>query len=412
MPLTPSPPDAQRLPLSPEFRTLIACVRDESPESLGDHLFAVGPDAGELLCLAGAHGVTSLLYLCLERKGLAGELPPDARARLATTHITLAARQTRMISVALEIIRALEHRGLRCLPLKGTALIAAAWPTYLPRDMVDLDLLVAAEDWMEAGAILEGRGFSPQREGELHCPWLAHGLPLLRDGMMLEPHTAPWGHNPMEPPFRPSCDQLWARARSGALLDQPVPVPSPEDMVLILLTGLARDRFSSLLRSWADLRWLLSPEGGGADTAVLWERAAALHAGKLLAICLRFAGELLGDVLPVVPECLDMDSAYGRVRPILWRRLLMAESLPRVPRSALRVLAGGRGVATEVGEAGWAWAAEAGGLPARAGRLGAWAGLVGGGLVYAGRLAVSRRARQALREEAYLLRAVREREAA
>jgi hypothetical protein len=394
-------------PLSPEFQLLLACIRDDPAEVLEERLEATGPDAAELLRLARYHRGTSLLYLCLQKHGLQDALAPEASGHLEGAHLTLAARQTRMISVALEIIQALGQAGIRCLPLKGTALIAAAWPEYMPRDMWDLDLLVSPEDSEPAATALRELGFVTDEESFRHCPWSPHPVKASRGDVGLDLHTAPWGSEAMEP-LGPNVEELWARSRPGMLLDQPVPVPSPEDMVFILLAGLARDRFDTTLRSWADLRWLLTAPGWAADPGLLWEAAAALRGERLLGTALRFAAELFGEEISPPSAWDQRDTlAYERARPVLWRRLLSEEGADRVPRAALRLLAGGRGTGAEIEAAGRAWGLEHPGALSRAGRLGTKLALAGGGLVYGGRLLVSRRLRRELREEWRLLRAVR-----
>ena len=395
-------------PLSPEFRLLVACIRDDPAEVLEERLHALGGDATELLRLARAHVAISVLYVRLQHKDLQSALPPAAWEWLASAHVTIAARQTRMVSVALEIIQALGETGIRCMPLKGTAMIAAAWPKYMPRDMVDLDLLIAPGDSQPAAAVLRELGFVTDEESFRFCPWSPHPVKASRGDVGLDLHTAPWGSEAMEP-LRPSVEELWARTRPGALLDQPVSVPSLEDMVFILLAGLARDRFDTTLRSWGDLRWLLTAPDWAADAGLLWKEAASLRGERLLGTSLRFAAELLGE--EIGPPALDPSTtaAYERARPVLWRRLLSEEGVNRVPRAALRLLAGGRGTGAEIEAAGRAWSLEHPGALTRAGRLGTKLALAGGGLAYAGRLLASRRLRQELREECQLLRAVRER---
>jgi hypothetical protein len=395
-------------PLSPEFQVLLSCLREDPAEILQERLDALGGDAAALLRLARAHGVLSLLYVRLHRLGLPGALPPAAGESLAGAHVTLAVRQTRMVAVALEIIQALASAGLPCLPLKGTALIASAWPDYLPRDMCDLDLLVAPEDAPAAATVLRELGFALDEESFRFCPWSPHPVKAARGEVGLDLHAAPWGSIPLEP--RPlAVAELWARRRPGALLDHAVPVPSPEDMVFILLAGLARDRFDTTLRAWADLRRLLREPGGAADPPRLGEAAAAVRGERLLATSLRFAAELLGEEWGQGSVDRSEAAAYTRARPVLWRRLLCEEGADPVPRAALRLLAGGAGAGAEIEAAGRAWSLEHPGALTRAGRLGTRLALAGGGLAYAGRLLTSRRARRELREEWRLLRAVQER---
>jgi len=393
--------------LSPAFRALLALVGEERPALLEDRLLALRDDATELLRLARAHGLLSLLYLRLEEHGLHVTLPSEAWRWLASAHLTLAARQTRMVAAGLEIIQALGAAGIPSLPLKGLALIAAAWPNYLPRDMVDLDLLVPPEQLAETQAMLESGGFACHGEGFVGCPWTPHPLKAARGDLGLDVHTAPWGRSALEP--RPlTFEELWGAKRQGALLDEPIAVPCREDMALILLAGMARDRFYTFLRAWADLRWLLQAPGGGACATALAQRATPLGASKLVDLALRFARELNAEEAPGMPVADDNWVAYERCRPILWRRLLLEGGVVMVPRSVLRFLAGGAGRGRDLETAARAWVREHPGTLLRTSRLGTKLALLAGGAAYAGRLLAFSETRQAVREEWCLLRAVRE----
>ncbi len=393
--------------LSPAFEALLALVREEQPALLEERLLGLREDSPELLRLARAHGLLSLLYLRLEEHGLEATLPTEAWRWLSSAHLTLAARQTRMVAAGLEVIQALGAAGIRCLPLKGLALIATAWPDYLPRDMVDLDLLVAPEQLAAARAVLEGMGFACHGEGFVGCPWTPHPLKAARGDLGVDVHTAPWGRSAMEP--RPlSFEQAWCASRQGALLDEPITVPCQEDLILVLLGGMARDRFYTFLRAWADLRWLLETPSAGACPTTLAQRAASLAARRLVDIALRFAQELEGGEMRQAPVGAGTSSAYQRCRPILWRRLLLEGGIVMVPRSVLRFLARGPGTSRDLEAAALAWIRE----HPEAFRRGGWArtrlALLTGALAYAGRLLVSGQVRQAVREEWCLLRAVRE----
>ncbi len=394
--------------LSPEFQVLLACIREDPVEELEQRLQVVGGDARQLLDLAETHWLTSLLCARLRSHGLLDRLDAETRGRLERAQLRLAARQTRMIGAALGLTEDLAERGIRCLPLKGTAMIAGVWPEYLPRDMRDVDLLVEAEAWPHLREVLEARGFEPESEEVVDCPWLPHRLPYVRGELGVEPHTALWGRNPLEPLRAPCFAELWERGRAGALLGHPVRVPSPEDTLLSLLAGIAKDRFVTELRTWNDVVWLLSATGGGADPETLRQRAGAVGANSLLELALGFTDELLGtglrkEVLPAAQE----GPLQQKARCILRARLLEQTPLPRVPRAALRLLAGGQGVSRDLSAAGRTGMQEGGGLLLRLGRVGWGLTLIGGGLAWGLRLAVSSAERRAWREERTLLRAVR-----
>lgn len=394
--------------LSPELQVLLACIRDDPAEVLEERLQAVGGDDRKLLDLAETHWLTSLLWLRLRSRGLLERLDADSRGRLERVQLRLAARQTRMIGVALALVEDLAARGIRCLPLKGTAMIAGVWPEYLPRDMRDVDLLVESEAWPQLREVLEARGFEPESEDAVDCPWLPHRTPYVRGELGIEPHTALWGRNPLEPPQVPCFAELWERGREGALLDRCVRVPSPEDTLLSLLAGIAKDRFLTELRTWNDIVWLLSVAGGQADPERLRERARAVGAESLLRLALGFADDLLGTNLRrrVLPGGED-DFWHREARCLLRRRLLEQAVLPRVPRAALRLLVGGAGTAHDLSAAGRTGAREGRGLAGRLGQIGGMLSLVGGGLAWGFRLAISSAERRAWREERLLLRTVR-----
>ncbi len=391
--------------MSPEFRFLVACIRDDPPEVLEALLAAVGPDVNELLRLAGQHWVISLLYTKLRTKGLWEQIPSEAQRRLEATQLQLVARQTRMVGTALEIIEAFRDAGIRAMPLKGTAMIALAWPDYLPRNMGDLDLLLELDAVEAAARVLADLGFAVDAESFRFRPWSAHPLKASRGEVAVDVHTSLWGTTPVEP-RRVSPESLWSHTRPGTLLDHPVLVLSPEHLLLTHLAGMAKDRFDTLLRSWMDLAWLFSAGNRGLDPSRLAQTAATLGCLGLLRLCVDFAQELLGtDFALPLPRPAD-GRPQLRARRVLWSRLLQRREIS-VPRGILRLLAGGPDTELEVTAAGQAVILEQGRGLARWGRLGVALGLAGAGIGWCGRLAVSSAERQALREEHILLLALR-----
>lgn len=269
---------------------------------------------------AVTHRLPSLLYLKLAELGLTEMLPPAEWEALRKAHAQAVLRQTRLVEGAAELLGEADKAGIGPLvSIKGLALAALRWPDYYPRDMADIDLLVAEEALDEVEAWLRGRGFTQPQPA---TPWIGHHHrpPLVRDGIAVELHGA------LAPPGRlpfvlPTPGDISARVISATVAGVPIRVSCLEDCVLIACVVSARDGFDVPLSSWMDIRWLMSGAPVGLSHGKLRGLAQDSGLEGLLSVVLRFCAELFaGGYVPEAPDAPGW-LTYEGLREIMWRRL-------------------------------------------------------------------------------------------
>ena len=130
--------------------------------------------------LAARQAVGPLWYQRLQRQGLLAAVPVAVREALLADYRLNALRNARIERELAEMVRLAAGHGIDVLALKGAALAAGVYAPGAGRWMVDLDVLVRVEQWVEFTAVLEGAGYRIQ------------GLTLAETGFALrDEHHAP-----------------------------------------------------------------------------------------------------------------------------------------------------------------------------------------------------------------------------
>jgi hypothetical protein len=153
-----------------ERRLVAACVLLRDGAALAP-LLEVGWVG--VLWLASAHGVLEAVAHAL-LSGFprapagapvpptrAGALPPDVRAQLAEVSAATAARNALVLSELARAQAVLAGAGIPSAALKGTALLAAHYPSLAARAVSDIDLLVRPRELAAAAAALAAAGIAP-----------------------------------------------------------------------------------------------------------------------------------------------------------------------------------------------------------------------------------------------------------
>ena len=208
---------------------------------------------------------------------LAAAAHPELARRLE-----LAVRRQTLVDMNLElaldrVVRALERARLAALPeafalVKGAATAPLLYARTLERFRRDIDLLVSpavfpdvvralvADGWREDVGAAD-RALGPSR---------ARAWPLVLDlpigALGCDLHQRLFDHGQ----FRVDPRAVLAAARSGVA---PLPVASPEDLLLITAAHLAKGGFQEPLKAWVDLARLAALPG--LDRAALGARARA-----------------------------------------------------------------------------------------------------------------------------------------
>jgi hypothetical protein len=223
---------------------------------------------------------------------------------LAERTLRAAARSVSIDVVTAEVVGALTEAGVRSALLKGPAVARLLYEPGELRPYNDVDLLVAPEDEVKAGAVLTGLGFAivvDDAEITGHRPLHAHEWLRARDRASVDLHRTLSGA------LAPRAEVFAALAEESETLDVAgvtVRVPAPPAVALVLALHLAHHgRIEKTARDLARALERLPRE--------VWEQAARL-AARLE------AGAAFAAGLELVPEGAALAGRLGlaSTRPV------------------------------------------------------------------------------------------------
>lgn len=301
---------------SPARKIVVLVCRAPSRERDIDLLCAIAasPDWDEVVALAEAHGVLSLLADVFGQARWAKHAPAEIRHRLK---LTLAA-QTLQVRAGLSqlerVVSRLQQQQVPVLVLKGPALASRVYPAAPYRLFTDLDLLCPPDSHPQADTVLRACGYAPlvqkatEQEG-FHVVYTAPGtlLPIELHSDLLQ----------LGLPTRCAAD-LWRAPESFAVGATRIPMLGVDYQVLHLCVHLHTHGYSRLI--WfKDLDLLLRSRSAEID----WDHVYALARGEGAVLSVHRCLLLLRDLLhtPVPPEALDGRVSLANVRAIhawLW----------------------------------------------------------------------------------------------
>lgn len=304
--------------LPPAHQVLVACL-DDTDERLRAALERCVAAGADLPFVAAVHGLPPLLYRRLRDSGLDRMLPAGQWEALRRRYLRGAQRQEAMLAMAGEVAGLLADAQVPCVALKGLAAAATAGSTLLPREMVDLDLLVPPDEIVRATELLVAHGYAQARYPWAPTPWEYHLPRLEKRGLPLEMHWRLWPRGPLQPFSLPGAGTLLAEGVPGHTSGVPLVVPALPWQIIVTVGGMAVDGLAVFLRQWADLKRLwqqLTPEEEGR----LWAVAEQCRMRRYLQMMLGLARELWpGMRRPAAAE--GPDQALECLRPVAWRRL-------------------------------------------------------------------------------------------
>jgi hypothetical protein len=132
-------------------------------DALANALIAV-PDPEALAADVERHGLAPIFFAFTQRR--AGDLPTALAQRLASAHRQNKVRGIVLLDEADKLMRALEERGVPCIPLKGAALAEDLYRDPTLRPMTDVDLLVPHDRLAAAREVMTAAGYE-EEEGDL-----------------------------------------------------------------------------------------------------------------------------------------------------------------------------------------------------------------------------------------------------
>jgi hypothetical protein len=306
----------------PEIELLARCARVVSDPAAVRGALRPDLDWPDLVRAAHAHRVTPLVYRSLAACPEA--VPPAALNPLREAYHATARRNLALAGELVQLLTALDARGVRAIPYKGPALAATAHGNLALRQFDDLDLLVRDGDVPAARAVLEARGY--RRTVALPAAYEARylrsvgELPFVRDRdrLFVELHTA---LAPRPLPLGLDWDRLWARLVPAAVGGTRVRTLCPEDHLLVLSVHGAKHLWAclgwvcdvaELVRAHADLNW-------GQVTA----EAGRLGCRRMLLVGLALADGLLQAPVPEeVRRRVRSDPVAGSLAAQVGRNLL------------------------------------------------------------------------------------------
>lgn len=122
---------------------------------------------GAVASVAGAHSLSSLVFLTLERP-LAEELPPEIYERWKRrTDVARAKHLSQSVEFS-HLAELFEKRSVHFLPLKGFAL-KELYPSPELREMSDIDIYVDPQSFDGAVAALREAGYEEAEDQEVHA---------------------------------------------------------------------------------------------------------------------------------------------------------------------------------------------------------------------------------------------------
>jgi hypothetical protein len=313
--------------LSREYELL---VRAATPQGHGGGGVAAALASGhgvrgvrweELVALAERHRLAPLLWRHLSSSPPPADVPREVLERLESAYLASTAGNLLRRARLHEVLGALGAAGVPAMLLKGAALVETVYPEPGLRPMVDLDVLVPAQEIERAHTAVRNLGYvvNPQQTAETHQGMRDrhYHYPSLvaRDGMMaVEIHR-----HVLMGPSAFDISGFWERARPGTGGPAHL-LPAPEDLLLHVGIHFSNDRLfwsKGALGQLTDMAWIAACHPLDWDDVV--RRAAEYGVGGRLFLALLTARLL---VCPDVPESVLEALRPDGYRPELGRRFV------------------------------------------------------------------------------------------
>lgn len=286
--------------LAPEPRLLLAVAGGDGSDELIRQLAAGPLTWDQLLVLTAQERAEAVVSARLHRLGIT---PPDhVREVLQGLAIRSDLRMAMLDRRLDQTITALDAAGIPVMLLKGSALGRTVYGSLPRRPMLDLDLLVPANQAAGAREVALANGWALGEMEEKSAFYEGHyHLPPLHDALgrnfNLEIHTALF---PERHPFVWPVEQLWTESR--VLPGQKARIPALEDLLLHVGLHFMWSHAGQFgpWRSFRDVRVMAE------DPTLDWDRftrkARATRAATSVYWTLRLARLLTGAAIPPAVE--------------------------------------------------------------------------------------------------------------
>lgn len=262
--------------------------------------------------LAERHGLAPLLFTHLSR--LQPDLvPATAMERLRLLYGNNARRNLLLAAKLSQLAEHLALDGIPAIALKGPALGLTLYGSLALRVSFDLDLMVHREDLLRVHEVLVSRDFQPEFRGRTprqETSYLRSGYEYKfnHDADLIHLEIR-WTHAPRAASLPVDLSRMWRRPRTVSVGGRQVPVPPPEEELLLLCIHGAKHLWERLLLI-CDVA-----ESLRANAGLDWRRTLHLAdksgSRRILFLGLFLANRWLGAPLP--PEIADRIRADRRI---------------------------------------------------------------------------------------------------
>ena len=207
-------------------------------------------DWNELVRQARHHSLLPLLTHRLLQSSCASLLPNELRDQLRVDFQARLRCNFGLLEEVQRILQAWEQRGLEAMPYKGPALAEQLWGSFALRECSDLDFLVRREDVRRAAQALEEIGYRPETPipSRLSSALLHNASELQfrhpKSNLLLE---LQWAPAPRTLAVSYDEKELWQNRTSISLSGMTVTVPSPEDLLGLLVIHGWKHNWSKLI---------------------------------------------------------------------------------------------------------------------------------------------------------------------
>jgi Uncharacterised nucleotidyltransferase len=287
--------------ITPEIQILLCCAKVETTENRRTQLLELIPQISDweiVLELANHHGLIPLLFLHL-KETVWEHLPKEARASLESRYRANAIHALSMTSELLRLMRLLQDHKIFALPYKGPALAEQLFGDVAMRQYGDIDVVVSVQQIHDVISLMAKNSWekkyaiSSSQEKIYIQNYKDYSLYSQPKNILFEMHwefAAKAYSFPLEfAEVKPRCNEL-------KLTGVPIPILSPEDLLLIL-------SFHGAVHKWERLGWLtdiaqLLSIYPNLDWEWVWSKSKELRCERLLRFSLLLAHRLLNAPLP------------------------------------------------------------------------------------------------------------------
>lgn len=247
------------------------------------------PELGtdQLLETARRHGLVPALARWQRAQNHESE--PIKRANEQVVH-----RNLMLAGELRSLLNAFDDAGVQVMPHKGPVLAERLYDGVGHRQFTDLDLLVTSDDVGAGCEVLEQLGFesqyafTPAQERGYRRTNYHHQYVHPDRGYRVEVH---WRFVPAAVRFPLDVETYMDRSSETSVLNRQIPVPAPEDELLVLVVHGARHR-------WKRLKWLIDIARLVTTTEIDWQlvrrRATEWGCWRMLSLGLYLIRNLLG----------------------------------------------------------------------------------------------------------------------